>query len=243
MKNPTLSEKSPLSGFTKLAWRAPALLAIVLWLCVVYVLLNVMGASISEKILESFGARGPGQGSWRYLSSIFLHFDFLHLLFNALALLSIGAAVESIAGTGFFLLCFLFSGVGGGLASGLLNPAAISIGASGAVYGLVGALFYLLWWAPDRTPHLEARQRSMQTFLLIFVAVLGCKPSMLDGHWADTAQHWGGLLSGLIICLVLRRNEEKIVLSRPMAASLVVWMTLAAIFCIPGVPEIQSPLN
>ena len=224
-----------------MGWRAPALLAIVLWLFVVWIILNVAGGATSDKVLESFGARGPGQGSWRFLSSIFLHFDFFHLLFNALALLFLGSAVESIAGTGFFLLCFLFSGVGGGLASGLMNPSVISIGASGAVYGLVAALFYLLWWAPEKTPHLEARQRSIQTFLLIFVAVLGCQPSMLAGHWADTAQHWGGLLSGLIISLVLTRREGKIVMSRPMAASLVIWLSLAAVFCEPGTSKDALP--
>ena len=213
------------------------MLGVVLGLCAGWVLLEMAGGSTSKSVLETFGARGPGQGSWRLITSIFLHYGWGHLLINVLSLFALGVAVESIAGSAFFLFVFFFSGVGGGLTSVLVNPQSVSVGASGACYGLLSALLFLLWWAPERTEHLEPPQRSLNTFFLIFLAVMGCKPTMMQGHWADTAQHWGGLLAGFLACLTLTRREGFICMRRGFALALTIWLAWAALVAQPPTPQ------
>jgi membrane associated rhomboid family serine protease len=199
-----------------------------------WIILEMAGGSTSQTVLDQFGARSPGLGSWRLLPSIFLHAGLAHLLVNLMSLVVLGGAVESMAGTEFFLFAFLFAGVGGGFTSLTLNPGASSVGCSGAVCGLLAVLFFLTWWAPELTPHLEAPRRSGLTFSLIFVALLQCKPYQLDGHWADTAQHWGGLLFGFLSCLSLQRREGRIRVNRLMAVSLSAWLVLCALCYDPG---------
>ena len=225
-----------------LRFRAPALLGVVLGMLLVWCLLEWAGGSTSRIVLAQFGARGPGLGSWRLISSIFLHAGFMHLTINLISLLVIGGAVESMVGSEFFLFAFLFSGVGAGFTSLAVNPTATSIGCSGAVCGMLAVLFCLLWWAPELTPHLEAPRRSWLTFGLIFVAVLRCRPYALDGHWADTAQHWGGLIAGLLVCLALQRREGKICVNRLMATCLSLWLAMCALFYDTGSTQ-MAPLS
>ena len=219
---------APAGKVATLRLKAPATLAVVVSLCVGWALIEASGDSTSTLVKEAFGGRGPGVGAWRFLTSIFLHQGFLHLLVNVMALLVFGAAAESIAGSAFFLYVFFFSGIAGALASGICNPLSLTLGASGASLGLLSAFLVLLWWAPERTPQREAPERSMMTFFLIFWAVLRCKP-LVAGHWAETAPHWGGLLAGFLACLVLNRHDGRIVLRRGFAVALAVWLSWAAL--------------
>jgi len=99
-----------------------------------------------------------------------------------------------------------------------------------------GALFSDL--VGSRTyPHIEAPQRSGLTFSLIFVALLRCRPYAVDGHWADTAQHWGGLIFGFLGCLALQRRDGRIGVNRIMAISLSAWVMVCALCYDPGIPE------
>src|SRR3984885_7732781 len=100
--------------------------------------------------LVSFGAHfGPYTlaGDWcRLLTYMFLHGGILHIAFNMWCLWDLGALAESLYGRWTFAAIYLITGIAGGLASVGWNPGVLSVGASGAIFGLAGALiasFYL----------------------------------------------------------------------------------------------------
>lgn len=82
---------------------------------------------------------------WRLLTSIFMHFDIGHIFYNMLGLLLFGTTVESYFNRKEYIATYLISGLVGSIFSLLLNqPAVLSAGASGAIYGLMGAAFVIL---------------------------------------------------------------------------------------------------
>lgn len=141
----------------------------------------------------SFGPAVAGGESWRLISALFLHGGLLHLLFNGVALLEIGRAVEQRIGTARTLTVFLLAGAWGFLASLLWHPEAISIGASGGIFGLLGVWAMLVIREIGRTPAANMRRRQFSVFLAVLLALgLGFLiPSV------DHAAHLGGLSVGL----------------------------------------------
>lgn len=103
-------------------------------------------------VLIALGARDVGkifQGEWsRYISSIFLHFGIIHFGLNMLALRVVGLQIESLLGPIWFLTVYVLSGIGGNIAS-VFFTTSLGVGASGAIFGLIGvgcALEYLSEW-------------------------------------------------------------------------------------------------
>ncbi|MBA3533873.1 MAG: rhomboid family intramembrane serine protease, partial [Ardenticatenales bacterium] len=98
--------------------------------------------------LVAFGAkynRGILDGeTWRLLTPIFLHIGFVHLLFNQYALYLFGREVERLFGTLRFVIIYLLAGLAGSIASFAFS-AAVSAGASGAIFGIIGALTLFFW--------------------------------------------------------------------------------------------------
>jgi rhomboid protease GluP len=80
-----------------------------------------------------------GGDYWRLLSAIFLHGGLMHLAFNGWALFSVGRDMESLLGSGWFTAIYLLAGLAGNVAYYLLGPNVPSLGASGAIFGLIGA--------------------------------------------------------------------------------------------------------
>jgi len=107
------------------------------------------GASYAPRTL-----RGEG---WRALSSLLLHAGLAHVAVNLCFLLLVGRSVERLLGSFAFLGVYLLAGVGGGLLSLGWFPTAVQVGASGAVFGVYGALLgcYLRGW---RTVPRQRRQ-------------------------------------------------------------------------------------
>ena len=101
----------------------------------------------AENVLRWGADYGPltlhGQW-WRMVASMFLHFGLIHLLFNMYVLFSIGLFIESLAGRGPFVVLYLVCGLGGSAASLAWHPSVVSAGASGAIFGLYGALLGFL---------------------------------------------------------------------------------------------------
>ena len=91
------------------------------------------------------GAAIDVQGEWyRLVTAMFLHGSLLHLLFNMLALYWLGTIVEQALGTWRFLLIYFVSGIAGSAgALALSGPFEVTVGASGAIYGIMGALLVL----------------------------------------------------------------------------------------------------
>lgn len=130
---------------------------------------------------------------WRLLSAPFLHAHLLHLLFNMVGLWSVGTLTERVFGPRQFLLIYLVSAAAGSVASLYFTAQNnVSVGASGAVFGIAGALIMAVFQHRRRLPQLF----SAQIFggMTVFVGY-----SLLQGFahpQVDNAAHVGGLLAG-----------------------------------------------
>jgi membrane associated rhomboid family serine protease len=143
---------------------------------------------------------------WRLAASMFLHADWLHIAGNTLGLVMIGRLVEALCGPRRLLAIYILAGVGGSAASALAPRAEISIGASGGVYGLLGALFVTLVRSRAHLP--EAWRRRL---LLNLVVIVGIE-LVVDYHvtMVDIAAHAGGLGTGALLALALGGAEAQI---------------------------------
>lgn len=149
----------------------------------------------------NFGPLTTNGQWWRLLTSTFLHFGILHLLFNMWALYVTGQLVERLYGNGFFLLLYLAAGVSGSVASVLWNPEVLSAGASGAIFGIYGALLaYLLLQRDSVAPSIVKAQRNSVLGFLAYNLVFG-----LSHGGIDNAAHLGGLAGGALVGLALAR--------------------------------------
>jgi rhomboid protease GluP len=132
---------------------------------------------------------------WRLLSYMFLHGGLMHIAFNMWCLWDLGALCESLYGRWTFAAIYFITGIGAGIASVGWNPHVFSVGASGAIFGLAGALiasFYLGEFSMPRAA-LSGTLRSLLFFAgfnLFFGQVVG---------GIDNACHIGGLITGLIL--------------------------------------------
>jgi membrane associated rhomboid family serine protease len=133
---------------------------------------------------------------WRLITPIFFHASLLHIFFNMYALYNIGRVIEPPLGYARFLMIYFFSGVAGGFASFLLTPS-YSLGASGAIFGLIGALAVFLL---RHKRLLGPVGRSMLTNVL-FIIVMNLAISFSPG--IDLWGHVGGLTAGAALAWLL----------------------------------------
>lgn len=133
---------------------------------------------------------------WRLLTSVFLHGGIVHLLSNALGLIFVGELLEPLLGRWKFTLVYLGTGILASCASIWWYPATVSIGASGAIFGLYGLLLALLL---RRVFSAEFSK----IFLWITLAFVGINLFMGLTGGIDNAAHVGGLVSGFVIGLLL----------------------------------------
>jgi rhomboid protease GluP len=138
---------------------------------------------------------------WRLLTYMFLHAGIIHIAFNMWCLWDLGALCESLYGRWTFGAIYLLTGITGGLGSLAWNPGTFTVGASGAIFGLAGALiasFYLGEFSLPRIA-IQGTLRSLVVFA-VFNLFFG---SMLGG--VDNACHIGGLIGGLILGALIAR--------------------------------------
>jgi membrane associated rhomboid family serine protease len=106
-----------------------------------------LGGTIGGARFDQFALFGPSVASgewWRLVTAIFLHVNLLHLLFNMYALYWLGPLLERRFGTLRYLALFLVAGLWGSAGALLVTPDAVTVGASGAIFGLMGALVVVL---------------------------------------------------------------------------------------------------
>jgi len=129
---------------------------------------------------------------WRLATAMFLHFGLVHLLFNTWALWVIGSLVERLYGHGRFAAIYAVAGLAGGLASMTWNPLANSAGASGAIFGIIGAQLAFFMRGGHRIPAAVVRaQRNSTLAFIAYAVVFGL---VVPG--IDNAAHLGGLATG-----------------------------------------------
>jgi rhomboid protease GluP len=172
-----------------------ALVAVVL---AVYGLEVLWGAVDNTPAMVSMGALVPGRirdGEWwRLISCTFLHGSFTHLAFNTFVLLMLGSVLERILGTSRFLVLYGTSALAGSLASFLAGDERISVGASGALWGLLAAQAVLAFRPRGLLPTalIERAKRGAMTNLILNVAI-----SFLPR--VDFAAHFGGGAMGALL--------------------------------------------
>lgn len=150
------------------------------------------GAFVTEPSIDPFGMYEP----WRYITSMFLHAGFEHLLFNMFALLVFAPPLERLLKSWKYAIFYLLCGIGGNLMVAvsdlLLNATGtIGVGASGAIYGVYGAFLYI---AIFRKAWLDEGSRKTVYAILI----MGVFYSLLIprvSFWG----HVGGALTGFIL--------------------------------------------
>ena len=138
---------------------------------------------------------------WRLGSSMFLHGSWLHILLNMFVLLQVGSLVERMFGSLRFAFLYLVAGLAGSLASVMWNPWVNSVGASGAIFGTIGALLAFIRKPDSGVPGtiVTELRGSISTFLL-FNIVAG----LVYPH-TDNAAHLGGLAGGYLMGWLLAR--------------------------------------
>lgn len=186
------------------AWQtAPTTVLLASVLVGVFLLLEISGSSGDPWTLVNAGAQflpAVQQGEfWRLVSATFLHAGWLHLVLNTYGLWMLGRFLEQAYGRARFFTLYVLSGVVGFVASSLLARVPLTVGASGGIFGLLGASIALFVVRRGSWP--EVWRRGALSSLLFFTAVnlvIGFVFPMIDN-----AAHLGGLVSGALLGFLL----------------------------------------
>jgi rhomboid protease GluP len=174
---------------------------------IVFALMTISGVHPLLPLQPQLLAWGANEGSrvvlrheyWRLPASVFAHAGLLHLAFNMWCLVMVGPLIERLFGNLAALLIFLAAGIGGAIASTISLPFRVSVGASGAIFGIFGALLALFLIHRKSIPASVLRPlRSSVMSFVIFNMLLG---AAMPG--IDQAAHMGGLVTGFVAGLLL----------------------------------------
>jgi membrane associated rhomboid family serine protease len=194
-----------------------------------------LGMTLASSTMMSFPVReliawGANVGAltlqgewWRLLTNVFVHGGIIHIAFNMWCLWNLGQLCESLYGRWTYAAIYLICGLGASLASAAWHPSVPSVGASGAIFGLAGALITALKLGEFSVPRaaLSGTLRSLGAFV-VYNLIFGF---VLPG--VDNTAHIGGLITGLIvgalIALIAPQQDQT---PRRVAVFLVVILTL-----------------
>ena len=177
---------------------------------VIFILMEMIGDTSDITFMLKCGAAYTPcilDGQWyRLFTSVFLHFGVSHLLNNMVLLLFLGDMLEEAAGKWRYLLIYLGGGLAGNIVSLLMDcrtgEMAVSAGASGAVFAVIGGIFVVLIKQKGKVENLTLSRLVFVIFLSIYHG--------FQSTGIDNAAHVGGLLGGIFLTfLVYRRNSQK----------------------------------
>ena len=207
---------------------APVVTFALIAICVVvFILQSVPGLGVTAALQFKPIYVMPGLGApfepWRMLTAVFTHGGILHLLLNMYTLFIFGSGLERLLGRWRYLALFLISGFGGSVAVVLLgNPLGPVVGASGAIFGLMGAFFII-------NRHLGGS--SVQ--LIILVAInLGYGFLVPGVSWQA---HVGGIVAGAAVALIYVRTRAIRARNLQVGLLALVVVALAALTAVPAV--------
>ncbi|WP_413380184.1 rhomboid family intramembrane serine protease [Alkalihalobacillus sp. 1P02AB] len=187
----------------------------------IFILIELYGDSESILTLVEVGAKYSPlilDGEWwRIITSMFIHIGFLHLLMNSLALYFLGTLVERIYGSFRFVFIYFIAGVLGTLISFWMNLS-IGAGASGAIFGLFGALLYF---------GLNHRKLFFQTMgaNVLIVLVINLAFGFLIPV-VDNSAHVGGLIGGFLAAYFIQLPKQKKSVKQLIAVAILFSMSL-----------------
>ena len=202
---------------------APATVALVAVNVFVYLVTVYQGAGVGEPGGQLFedgalvGALIYQDGDWyRLVSAMFLHGSLLHLVFNMLALYWLGTVVEQALGTWRYVLLYFVSGIAGSAGALLFsNPFAVTVGASGAIFGVMGALLVLEYRA---TGTFAGQALGL---IIANLAITFLIPNISKGG------HVGGLIGGILATFAL--SQFRYARPRSLGPALVVLIAVVSL--------------
>lgn len=181
--------------------RTPATTVLLIAIVVGYGLQVVSGDQLTE-LGANFGPAVREGQYWRLVTSMFLHGGLIHLALNGWALFQLGALFELLMGSSRMLLVYFASGIAGSLASAMFTQQP-SVGASGAIFGLLGALIaFLLRRRGTLTPQGKSILLQLVGWAVINV-FFG-----FSTRGIDNSAHLGGCAAGLLLGFVLREPRR-----------------------------------
>ena len=175
----------------------------------IFLVLSVLGATEDTLFMLEHGAMyGPyvveGHQYYRIFTCLFLHFGIEHLLNNMVLLGALGWNLELETGRIKFLIIYFISGLGGNLLSLWMNMSTdkvvVSAGASGAIFGLMGALLCVVLKNHGRVGRLTNRGLLVMVVLSLYFG--------FTSSGVDNAAHVGGLVCGFVMAAVLYRRQR-----------------------------------
>ena len=179
----------------------------------VFVVLSFLGDVLDPTFMAQHGAmvfeNVMKQGEYyRLFISMFLHFGADHLLQNMLILLLIGCRLERIVGKGKYLLIYFGAGVASSLSSLFITlarePYTVSAGASGAIFGVMGGLLFLILKDVIQKKRHRMKEIGLTGIVFIIVSALSYGFSTTG---VDNAAHLGGLIAGFVLTGILTIRE------------------------------------
>ena len=179
---------------------------------VMYIIVGIYGQSIfnfSANVLAKFGANNillvKNGEIWRLITCSFLHVGFIHFLLNMYSLRVIGPSVEGLIGKGKFVFIYLLSVLSASLMSLVfMDSNIVSVGASGAIFGLMGALLYFGY---HYRLYLNDAIKTQIIPVIVFNLLIGF---MISG--IDNGAHIGGLIGGYLATMAIgikNKSEKK----------------------------------
>jgi membrane associated rhomboid family serine protease len=184
-----------------------------------------MGAIHQPSILE---------GQWvRLIAAPFLHFGLLHLAMNGWAQLSLGAPIEFLVGPWAFLALWVGSALGASVTSLIFNDSTVAAGASGAIFGLLGAFTTFVFFRKDILPQPVPRPlRNGVLATLVLNLLISFIPSI------DMAAHAGGFVTGAVMALALAKGPHAY--SAPVARWPLRFLVLGMVLLGVGLTSIRE---
>ena len=179
---------------------------------IIYIILESMGTTLDPEFMLEHGAIYPTliteKGEYeRFFTATLMHFGFEHLLNNMIMLAAAGNILERALGKVKYLILYFVAGIGGCVLSYLemmrSGAYAVAAGASGSIYGIVGALAWIIIIHKGRYKTLTGRGMVMMLLLSLYY---GASTGDVD-NWG----HIGGFLMGFLLSIIFyRRNVKRI---------------------------------
>lgn len=188
---------------------APCTVALIVINVAVFFIMSLFGNTEDAMFMLEHGAMfepliTEEHEYYRIITSMFLHFGIEHLLNNMVILGALGWNLELETGKIRFLIIYLVSGIGGNLLSLYLGVSsaeyAVSAGASGAIFGLMGALLYVAARNRGRMGRISGKGVLFMIALSLYFGI--------TSSGIDNAAHIGGLLCGFILAVILYRKKN-----------------------------------
>ncbi|HVW89403.1 MAG TPA: rhomboid family intramembrane serine protease [Gaiellaceae bacterium] len=171
------------------------------------------GSLFASLSYDGFSAPvGVAHGEWwRLVTSMFLHANFLHIAMNMYSLYYAGSILEQVIGRWRFGLLYLASGIAGSAGALVWSPNTPTLGASGAIFGILGALFVL-----------ERRGNIHSGGQIAGLIVINLVITFALSSYISVGAHVGGLIGGVLLMFALVNFRRSAVLSIASSAALVV---------------------